>query len=246
MQSIVNSLRRNNKSYQMFHLAFKNRSQYGFESWCVPEMIKITIFHHCESLSLEVKVNSLCHEMNCLRYKPTWNIKLDFSSPEPKAQRWAYSMAGNRPSVNIFKWPPLIFFPYFTYSIYRWEERIIVVFCANRIRIPVAMATYSFHWLIMGEVESGIFCLLTADIYNFFLQKCFLSSPMLFIRILSKLLNFIGCHGNIKGKFSKNYSEIFSSEAIRGIKMKLSIHVHDISLHKLAFTVVAYVVSLLG
>ena len=43
-----------------------------------------------------------------------------------------------------------------------------------------------------------------------------------------------GCewsHGNIKGKFSKNYSKIFSSEAIRGMKLKLCIHVHDISLY---------------
>ena len=36
--------------------------------------------------------------------------------------------------------------------------------------------------------------------------------------------------GNIKGKFSKKYSKIFSSEAVRGIKLKLCIHVHDISL----------------
>ena len=48
---------------------------------------------------------------------------------------------------------------------------------------------------------------------------------------LSKSLNLIGCHGNIKGKFSKNYSKIFSSEAIRVMKLKLSIHVHDISLY---------------
>ena len=40
----------------------------------------------------------------------------------------------------------------------------------------------------------------------------------------------IGCHGNRKGKFSKNYSKIFS-EVIRGMNLKLSIHVHDISLY---------------
>ena len=38
---------------------------------------------------------------------------------------------------------------------------------------------------------------------SFILQKCFLSSPLRFIRILSKSLNLIGCHGNIKGKFLK-------------------------------------------
>ena len=48
---------------------------------------------------------------------------------------------------------------------------------------------------------------------------------------MSRLLDLNGCHGNIKGKFSKNYSKIFSSEAIRGMKLKLSIHVHDISLY---------------
>ena len=46
-----------------------------------------------------------------------------------------------------------------------------------------------------------------------------------------KTLNLIGCHGNIKGKFSKKYSEIFSSEAVRGMKLKLCIHVYDISLY---------------
>ena len=62
-------------SYQMFHLAFKNCSQYGFEPWYIPKMIKITMFHHCESWSSEVKFNSLCHEMSSLSYKPIWNIK---------------------------------------------------------------------------------------------------------------------------------------------------------------------------
>ena len=83
----------------------------------------------------------------------------------------------------------------------------------------------------MGKVEIGNFCCLTADI-KFFLQKCFLSSPLWFIWNLSKSLNFIGCHGNRKGKFSKRYSKIFSSEIIRGMKLKLCIHVHDISLYK--------------
>ena len=36
---------------------------------------------------------------------------------------------------------------------------------------------------------------------------------------------------NIKGKFSKKYSKIFSSKAVRGMKLKLCIHVHDISLY---------------
>ena len=83
-------------------------------------------------------------------------------------------------------------------------------------------------------------------IFRFFLQKCFLSSPLWFIWILSKSLNLIGCHGNIKGKFSKNYSKIFSSEAVKGMKLGLCIHVNDISLYtNYVFTVVAHVLSLL-
>ena len=105
------------------------------------------------------------------------------------------------------------------------------IFCSNRIRTVVAMATYTFLWLIMGKVESGNFCCLTAEIKIFFLQKCFLNSPLGFIWILSKSLNVIGCHGNIKGKFSKKYSKIFSSEAIRGMKLKVSIRVDGISLN---------------
>ena len=65
----------------------------------------------------------------------------------------------------------------------------------------------------------------------FFLQKCSLSSPLRTIWILSKPLNLIGCHGNLKAKFLKKYSKIFSSEAIRGMKLKLCINVHDISLY---------------
>ena len=54
---------------------------------------------------------------------------------------------------------------------------------------------------------------------------------MMMMMMMSKSLNLIGCHGNIKGKFWKNYSKIFSSEAIRGMKLKLSIYVHEISLY---------------
>ena len=43
------------------------------------------------------------------------------------------------------------FFSYFTYSIYRSGERIIVFFCSGRIRTLVAMATYSSHRLMMGK-----------------------------------------------------------------------------------------------
>ena len=55
------------------------------------------------------------------------------------------------------------------------------VFYSGRIRTLVAMATYSSHRLIMGKVEICIFFCLNEDIWNFFLQKCLLSSPLCFI-----------------------------------------------------------------
>ena len=94
------------------------------------------------------------------------------SSPEPTVYMWAYNIGRHpssvRPSVQHFQTtsplkPWSRFLPNFTYNIYRPGERIIV-FCSNRIRTLVARATYSCHWLIMGKVEIGIYCCLTADI----------------------------------------------------------------------------------
>ena len=50
-----------------------------------------------------------------------------------------------------------------------------------------------------------------------------------------------------KVKFLKNYSKILFSEAIRGMKLKLSIDVHDISLciYYVFLIIIARVVSLL-
>ena len=60
-----------------------------------------------------------------------------------------------------------------------------------------------------------------------------------------QIAQLIGCHGNIKGKFSIKYSKIFPSEIVRGMKLKLCIHVHDISLYiNCVFIVVAHVLSL--
>ena len=71
------------------------------------------------------------------------------------------------------------------------------VFDSGRIRTLVAMATYSFHRLIMGKVEIGNFYCLIGDNRILFLQKCLLNSSSHFIRLLSELLNLIGCRGNI-------------------------------------------------
>ena len=64
----------------------------------------------------------------------------------------------------------------------------------------------------------SLYCYVTADILTTVLQKCFLSMSSTKQIILSKRL---GCHGNRKAKFEKKYSKITSSEAIRGIKLKL-------------------------
>ena len=73
-------------------------------------------------------------------------------------------------------------------------------FCSNRIRTLVAMATYSYYRLIMGNVEIYIFFCLDGDIW-IFLQKFLLSSPLHFIRLLSNSLNLIGCQGHKNGLF---------------------------------------------
>ena len=71
------------------------------------------------------------------------------------------------------------------------------IFYSGRIRTLVAMATYSFHRLIMGKVEIGNFYRLIGDNRILFLQKCLLNSSPHFIRLLLELLNLIGCQGNI-------------------------------------------------
>ena len=61
-----------------------------------------------------------------------------------------------------------------------------------------------------------------------------------------KITDLVGCHGIRKAKFSKKYSKIFFSEAIRGMKLKLCINDYDISLYiSCVFIVVARVLSLL-
>ena len=163
-----------------------------------------------------------------------------FSSSEAKAHRWAYSIGRHpssvRPSVRPSVVRPFVrqhfqttsplkpwsrFFPYFTYSIYRWGERIIVLFfqsdknsgCYGNVEFPLTDNGKSGKWQ---------FVLSHCRYLDFFLQKCFLGSPLRFIWILSKSLNLFGCHGNINGKFSKHYSKIFFSEAIRGWSWNLA------------------------
>ena len=76
------------------------------------------------------------------------------------------------------------------------------------------------------------FCRFIEDIEILFLLKCLLSSPPHFRQLLSKSLYSFGCYRNVKGKFSKKYSNIFFSEAVRRMKLKLCIHAYDINLYK--------------
>ena len=76
------------------------------------------------------------------------------------------------------------------------------------------------------------FCRFIEDIEILFLHKCLFSSPPGFRQLLSKSLYSFGCYSNVKGKFSKKYSKIFSSEAVRRMKLKLCMHPYDISLYK--------------
>ena len=93
---------------------------------------------------------------------------------------------------------------------------------------------FLLYYYIMGKVEIGIYFCVSTDILTNVLLKCFWSSPLPTIWILSKSLILIGCHGNRKAKFSKKKKKnqkSFFSEAIRGMKLKLCINVHDISLY---------------
>ena len=49
------------------------------------------------------------------------------------------------------------------------------------VRTLVAMETLNSHRLIMGKEEIDILFCLIGDIWNYFLQKCLLSSPLRFI-----------------------------------------------------------------
>ena len=75
----------------------------------------------------------------------------------------------------------------------------VVFFCSGQIRTLFAMATYISHRLIMGKEEIDNFFCLIGDIWIFFLQKCLLSSPLHYIRLLSKSVNLIGCRRGKKG-----------------------------------------------
>ena len=67
------------------------------------------------------------------------------------------------------------------------------------------------------------FCRFIEDIEILFLHKCLLSSSPRFRQLLSKSLYSFGCYSNVNGIFSKKYSKIFFSEAVRQMKHMLMI-----------------------
>ena len=75
-------------------------------------------------------------------------------------------------------------------------------FYSGQIKTLVAMATYCFQRLITGKVEIGNFYCLIVDNRILFLQKSLLNSSPHFIRLLTILLNLIGCRCKLKSKFS--------------------------------------------
>ena len=75
-------------------------------------------------------------------------------------------------------------------------------FYSGRIRTLVAMATYSSHRHIMGKVEICKKKSVSVEIFGFFFTECLLSSPLRFIRLLSKSVYLIGCRGGKKRQFS--------------------------------------------
>ena len=80
------------------------------------------------------------------------------------------------------------------------------------------MATSSSHRLIMGKEEIQDFFCLVEDSWNFFLKKCLLSSPLRFIRLLSKSVNLIGCRRGIAPQKGSIFVTMFKNLLLRNRK----------------------------
>ena len=83
----------------------------------------------------------------------------------------------------------------------------------------------------MGKVEIGIYFCDNADILTKALQKCSWRSPLQTVRILSKSLILIGCHGNRNAKFSKKILRIQKGDETETLHKCLCYY----PLHKLYF-----------
>ena len=77
------------------------------------------------------------------------------------------------------------------------------------------MATYSSHRLIMGKEEIDNFFCLIGDIWNFFLQKCLLSSALRFIRLFVQIGEFDWLSARQKGSI---FVKMFKNLLLRNHK----------------------------
>ena len=141
-------------------------------------------------------------------------ISILINSPEPKAHRWAYSIGKHpwsvrppvvQPAVSIFKrlllWSREADSFHISHiaSIVGGNEYLCFLF-----KLDKNSGCYgNLYFLLTYNGKNGKWQFLVSHrrYLDFFLQKCFLSSPLRFIWILSKWPNSNGCHGNIKGNF---------------------------------------------
>ena len=159
-----------------------------------------------------------------------------FSSPEPKARKWAYRKARHpcpSPSsafsndISLKPWSR--FLPNVTYSIYRQEERkILFLFqsdkcgCYGNLYLPLTYNEKNENWhLLLSHCRYFDKTFIEMFLERSSTKHSFLLQP----------LNLIGYHGNPKAKFAKNFSKINSSEAVWGIKLKLCSIVSNVSLN---------------
>ena len=75
---------------------------------------------------------------------------------------------------------------------------------------------------MLGKVEIGIYFCVTADILTPILLKCFWSSPLPTMWILSKSLILIGGHGNRKVKFSRKKKHTHSKIFLQSYEFSLN------------------------
>ena len=90
------------------------------------------------------------------------------------------------------------------------------------------MATYSSHRLIMGKEEIDNFFWFIGDIWNFFLQKCILSSPLRFIRLWFQIGEFDWLSTRQKGSI---FVKMFKNLLLRNQKWDESETRHTCSGH---------------
>ena len=107
-----------------------------------------------------------------------------------------------------------------------------IVFCPDRIRTLVAMATYICHSVIMGKNENWHLLLSHCRYCDKSLTEMFLlwSSTKHTFNVVT--LNLIGYHSNQKAKFAKKYKKSTPQKLFGGIKLNFCRIVSNNSLYK--------------